>query len=287
MCKIGRLFPSFLVRIKLQKEISELKVGSQSRPAKIAAGAEQKDLETEISIREQQLKSIEEDQALIDEYYGGTSSSTADSVKLLRDYDSLEALAKNFGGRSFNLDNPAERLTFKVYLLSSIRPQALKVLEELAVHYHDKFARPLPISSLVRPEQYQHALRRVNRYAAVIDTPPHSTGLAFDIDYRYMSVAEQNFLMSDLARMKDEGRIEVLRERGANFHVFAFIDGQRPNDELIIASLNEVGPSTKNPNEGSDQKAVRRETKTRTTRNVRATNKANRTASKTRAKRHS
>ena len=40
-----------------------------------------------------------------------------------------------------------------------------------------------------------------------------------------MSGAEQNFLMTQLARMKDEGRIEVIRERGANYHVFAFIDG--------------------------------------------------------------
>ena len=75
----------------------------------------------------------------------------------------------------------------------------------------------------------------------LIDTPPHSTGLAFDIDYRYMSGEEQNFLMAELARLNDEGRIEVIRERAANYHVFAFIDGQRPGDELITASLEEAG----------------------------------------------
>src|SRR5207245_9623850 len=116
-----------------------------------------------------------------------------------------------------------------------------KVLEEIATDYHRTFDRPLPVSSLIRPEQYQRALRRVNRYAVLIDTPPHSTGLAFDIDYRYMSGAEQNFLMTELARMKDEGRIEVILERGANYHVFAFIDGKRPRDELIAASLEEAG----------------------------------------------
>ena len=31
--------------------------------------------------------------------------------------------------------------------------QALKMLEEIAKAYHDKFDRPLPVSSLVRPEQ--------------------------------------------------------------------------------------------------------------------------------------
>ena len=97
------------------------------------------------------------------------------------------------------------------------------------------------MSSLIRPEQYQRALRRVNRYAVLIDTPPHSTGLAFDIDYRYMSNAEQNFVMNELARLKNEGRIEVLRERGANYHVFAFIDGHRPSDDLITSSLDEAG----------------------------------------------
>jgi len=84
-------------------------------------------------------------------------------------------------------------------------------------------------------------LRRVNRNAVTIDTPPHSTGLAFDIDYRYMSVAEQNFVMNELARLKREGRIEVIRERNANYHVFAFLDGKRPGDDLIRASLEAAG----------------------------------------------
>src|SRR6185295_1999042 len=69
----------------------------------------------------------------------------------------------------------------------------------------------------------------------------HSTGLAFDIDYRYMSVAEQNFLMTELARIKNQGRIEVIRERNANYHVFAFVNGTRPSDDLISASLEKAG----------------------------------------------
>jgi hypothetical protein len=60
-----------------------------------------------------------------------------------------------------------------------------------------------------------------------------------------MNIAEQNFVMNELARMKDQGRIEVIRERGANYHVFAFIDGQRPSDDLINASLNEAGRPVK------------------------------------------
>lgn len=157
------------------------------------------------------------------------------------EYQALQKLAQNFNGRSFDLENPYDRHVLKVNMLSTIRPQALKVIQEVSGAYSQKFARPLPVSSLVRPEQYQHSLRRVNRNAVTIDTPPHSTGLAFDIDYRYMSVAEQNFLMTELARIKNEGRIEVIRERNANFHVFAFVNGTRPSDDLISASLEKAG----------------------------------------------
>ena len=161
--------------------------------------------------------------------------------ELLAHYQSLYNLAKNFNGRSFDLNNPADRYALKVNMLSSIRPQALKIIEEVAAVYKQRFDRPLPVSSMVRPEQYQRALRRVNRNAVTIDTPPHSTGLAFDIDYRYMSIAEQNFVMNELARIKNEGRIEVIRERNANYHVFAFMRGARPSDELVSASLEKAG----------------------------------------------
>ena len=160
-------------------------------------------------------------------------------------YQSLHNLAKDFNGRSYNLDNPSDRYALKVNMLSSIRPQALKVIDEVATAYYQRFGRPLPVSSLVRPEQYQRSLRRVNRNAVTIDAPPHSTGLAFDIDYRYMSVAEQNFVMRELARLKNDGRIEVIRERSANYHVFAFLNGSRPGDDLITASLEKAGAPPK------------------------------------------
>src|SRR6266498_3739056 len=185
---------------------------------------------------EQQLNSLDEDKALLDQFYGQPDSRQ----KLFHDYETLRALASNFGGRSYNIDDSSDRQAMKVRLLSSLRPEALKVLEEVASAYHRQFDRQLPVSSLVRPEQYQHALNKVNRNAVLIDTPPHSTGLAFDIDYRYMSAAEQTFVMAQLARLKDEGRIEVIRERNANYHVFAFVNGTRPSDELITASLDKA-----------------------------------------------
>lgn len=180
---------------------------------------------------------FEEDKALLDEVYGQPENRR----KLFQDYEALQTLAKNFAGRSFDINNPSDRQSMKISMLSSLRPQALRIMEEVAAAYHRQFGRPLPVSSLVRPEQYQHALRRVNRNAVLIDTPPHSTGLAFDIDYRYMSAAEQLFVMGELARLKNQGRIEVIRERNANYHVFAFIDGARPSDVLISASLEKAG----------------------------------------------
>jgi hypothetical protein len=156
-------------------------------------------------------------------------------------YAALQALAKNFNGRSYDLNNPADRQVLRVNMLSSLRPEAFKIMEEVAAAYHRHFDRPLPVSSLVRPEQYQHTLRRFNRNAVLIETPPHSTGLAFDIDYRYMGGAEQTFVMNELARLKKEGRIEVIRESNANYHVFAFLNGVRPRDDLIRASLEEAG----------------------------------------------
>jgi hypothetical protein len=230
----------------LQKQISALQ--TQLAAVKKGDSAKQDELQTELTARQQELKSSEADKAQLDQYYGQSNGSPDNRPKLWRDYDSLQTLAKSYRGRSFNLDDANDRAALKVYLLSSLRPEGLKVLEEIAKLYHDKFDRPLPVSSLVRPEQYQHVLRRFNRYAVLIDTPPHSTGLAFDIDYRYMSGAEQNYLMAELARMKDEGRIEVLRERGANYHVFAFIDGQRPSDDLITASLVDAGGGEKEAN---------------------------------------
>lgn len=240
-------------RSRIETELKPLK--EQSLALKKGKSEKQRELQKEISTRQNELNEITGEKERLDKFYSGTGTAEAipghSKEDLFRDYEILQSLAKNLGGRSYDLNNPAERQSFKVHLLSSLRPEAVKVLEEVAGAYHRQFSRPLPVSSLFRTEQYQHALRRVNRNAVTIDTPPHSTGLAFDIDYRYMSVAEQNFVMNELARLKREGRIEVIRERNANYHVFAFLDGKRPNDDLIRASLEAAGadPEEEEPEE--------------------------------------
>lgn len=209
-------------RSSLQKELG---------PAKSRRGDNSK-----AKALEQELATLATEKAKLDQFYGQSDTRQ----KLFRDYEALQRLAKNFAGRSYDLGNAADRQALKLNMLQALRPQALKILEEVATAYHRQFDRPLPVSSLVRPEQYQHVLRRFNRNAVLIETPPHSTGLAFDIDYRYMSPAEQTFVMAELARLKNAGRIEAIRERSANYHVFAFLNGTRPSNDLITASLDEA-----------------------------------------------
>jgi len=205
---------------------------------------------------------------------GSFTNDEAENVT--RDYAPLQELAKNFAGRSYNLDDPSDRQALKANMLSSLRPAALKILEEVAAAYHRQFDRPLPVSSLVRPEQYQHAVRRYNRNAVLIEAPPHATGLAFDIDYRYMSGAEQTFVMAELARLKNEGRIEAIRERNANYHVFAFLNGIRPSDDLITASLDDAVPPGQEVNHATETATVK-ETKRKAVRKaVKASHKSRR-----------
>ncbi|MFN2493920.1 MAG: hypothetical protein ABR501_13665, partial [Pyrinomonadaceae bacterium] len=95
-------------------------------------------------------------------------------------------------------------------------------------------------------------------------------------DYRYMSGDEQNFLMTELARLKDAGRIEVIRERSANFHVFAFIDGKRLADDLITAAVAsmEEGSATVQDAHHATKESAKPATKSRTVGKKKATSKA-------------
>ena len=200
-------------------------------------------LQSQVSAFEKSLKELRDDKRELDRNYG----SDTNRAQLFTAYSSVANLANTFPDRNFDISDAKQRRDLKVRLLSSLRPEALKVMEEIASSYREKFDRPLPITSLVRPDEYQLALSKVNPNATKIETPPHSTGLAFDIFYRYMTAAEQAHVMSHLAQLKDAGRIEVLRENRDHYHVFAFIDGARPKEELITASLGHRATSVAAP----------------------------------------
>ncbi|HKS26623.1 MAG TPA: DUF5715 family protein [Pyrinomonadaceae bacterium] len=219
----------------LKDEISGLRAELSSLSKK--ERARRAELQKKVAAKEKSLKDALAEKESLDSFYG----SSQGEERLFERREKLEALAKDFEGREYNLSNAASRKQMKVRMLSHLRPEALKVLEEVADSYSRKFNRPLPISSLVRPHEYQMELSKVNPNAIRMQTPPHSTGLAFDIFNKYMTAEEQQYVMDELARLEDAGRIEVLRENRDHFHVFAFIDGTRPDEALIKQSLGKAG----------------------------------------------
>ena len=148
---------------------------------------------------------------------------------LVEEWQVLQEQARDFGPRGYDLDQPGDRRAFRARLLSFIRPEALEVMLDIARQYREQFGRPLAFTSLIRSEHYQRELGETNSNATQIAVPPHTTGLAFDIYYRYMTADEQHAIMGLIARMEAEGRLEALRENRDHFHLFAFAQGRRPD----------------------------------------------------------
>lgn len=162
---------------------------------------------------------------------------------MAREWAVLHEQAVAVPERSLNLTTPNGRRVLRARLLSYIRPEARDMMLELASAYAEKFDRPLAFTSLVRTEEYQRALGETNPNATKIAAPPHTTGLAFDLYYRYMTKAEQEFVMDLIARLEREGRLEALRENRDHIHIFAFATGRRPSETLIAQALGDVRPT--------------------------------------------
>jgi hypothetical protein len=158
---------------------------------------------------------------------------------LIDEQATLVEFAKDFAGKSYDLTDPEARRSLKVRMLSFVRPEARHLLGEIAAGYRKRFDRPLPITSLIRTVQYQKWLTQWNRNAARNSSPPHVTGLAFDVFYRFMSAAEQEHLMAGIAKLELDGRVEALRETRDHIHVFVFASGRRPSDELVAKLISE------------------------------------------------
>ncbi len=161
---------------------------------------------------------------------------------LVEEWQILQEQAQDFGPRGYDLDRPGDRRAFRARLLSFIRPETLEVMVDIARQYHEQFGRPLAFTSLIRSEHYQRELGETNSNATKIAVPPHTTGLAFDIFYKYMTADEQHAIMGLIARLEAEGRLEALRENRDHFHLFAFAKGRRPDERLIAEALSDVRP---------------------------------------------
>lgn len=149
-------------------------------------------------------------------------------------YIPLEKLAKSFQGQKYDLTSGRDRRQIRMRLLRMFHRNAKPILEELAKAYHQKFGRPLRVTSLTRSMDYQIGLNKINPNSFNVrgpgSLPPHTSGCAFDLARKHMTADEQNFLQEKLTEMEKRGVLDALREGGANacFHVFIYPDGRAP-----------------------------------------------------------
>lgn len=236
-------------RARLETELKDLdaKLKETNKKEKEARKLISKD----IAERRKSLDETKEKQTLLAASYGTPKKKTA----LFEEYGVLANLSKDFGGRAYNLGDTNSEKQFQARLLTHIRPAALAVVEELGTSYQAKFERLLPITSVVRTEEYQRLLRESgNPNAAETAPPPHTTGLAFDVYYRHMTAAEQEFVMSEVARLEREGRVEALRELRDHYHIFVFPEGRPPDAKAVERVLK--GKKATEEDAKSDKKAT-------------------------------
>jgi hypothetical protein len=227
-------------RARLETELKDLggslsKVGRKEKE-------ERARLLADIAARKKALGETKNMQSLSASTYGPAKRKNT----LFAEYGLLSGLARDFGGRMYELRDTSSAREFEARLLAFVRPPVLSLVEELGTSYQAKFDRPLPITSLVRTEEYQRLLRETgNPNATEAAPPPHTTGLAFDVFYRYMSAAEQEFVMGELARLEKDGKVEALRELRDHYHVFVFPEGRRPDEKTIEKVLKGEGKQKK------------------------------------------
>ncbi|MEZ5426713.1 MAG: DUF5715 family protein [Pyrinomonadaceae bacterium] len=142
------------------------------------------------------------------------------------DYQILSQLAANFDGQKYDLNNDRDRQQMKIRLLRMFHPSARPILATLAKNYREKYKLPLRVTSLSRSMEYQIGLNKGNSNSYVVRNanavPPHTSGCTFDLSRRYMSAEEQNYLMTELAKLEQQKIVDALIEYGGNpcFHVF-------------------------------------------------------------------
>lgn len=207
------------------KDLNDKLKGVARKERDVRAG-----LMSEVASKRKELGGLNDKAKLVESFYAKADGRHT----LFAEYETLASLARNFGGRSYDLSDTASAKEFQTRMLTFVRPPALALIEELGREYEAKFGRPLAITSLVRTEEYQRLLRESGNANAVdVGLEPHTTGLAFDVFYKFMSGAEQDFVMGELARLEREGRVEALRELRDHYHVFVFPEGRAPDEKEV------------------------------------------------------
>lgn len=142
------------------------------------------------------------------------------------EHQTLLSLATEGYAQRYDISRSNDIRQIKRRLLRMFHPNVKPVLEQLANAYRQKFNYPLRVTSLTRSMEYQISLNATNansyRVRDANAVPPHTSGCTFDLSRKFMTAAEQNFLMQMLAEMEQQGKVDALREGGINacFHVF-------------------------------------------------------------------
>lgn len=211
-------------------------------------------LNADVKAKSKELAGVEDALKTLKLYYAAPKQRAA----LFAEYETLASLARDFGGRSYDLHDVDASKEFQARMLTYVRPAALAAMEALGSAYREKFGRALPITSLIRTEEYQRTLREAgNANAGNFRVEPHTTGLAFDVYYHFMTAAEQQFVMDEIARLERDGRVEALRELRDHYHVFAFPRGVRPDDELVDNILKGRARDADDPKETKEKTPAR------------------------------
>ncbi len=106
------------------------------------------------------------------------------------------------------------------------RPWTARFLNDLARAHDAQFHHPLEVSSAVRTVAYQKRLMEINGNAAQAEgdiASPHLTGATIDIAKEGLSQREIYWMRDRLARLQDEGKIDVEEEfQQACFHITVY-----------------------------------------------------------------
>lgn len=106
------------------------------------------------------------------------------------------------------------------------RPWTKVFLTRLSRQYYAKFGKRLRVTSLVRTENRQRRLARVNANAAdaVGDSrSSHLTGATIDISKRFMSAAERRWMRDVLYSLHRQGYLYAIEEfYQPTFHIMVF-----------------------------------------------------------------
>lgn len=118
-----------------------------------------------------------------------------------------------------------------------LRPWARLFVQRLSRQFHARFKKPLRVTSLVRTEEYQKALRRRNGNASPASgekRSSHLTGAAIDFSKKGMTRAQITWMRRSLSTIMDRGHVFALEEfQQPVFHVLV----HRSYDDYVAAKL--------------------------------------------------